>query len=731
MKRVWQAVAGVVVGLVLVEAAFYLRDGGAFPHIHAYLPDPILGLRLEPGATQRISFSGNPVTSVRINAQGLRGADLPPPRPGEVVVVGDSQVFGLGVEEHETFSARLAERTGRPVVNAGVPTYGPPEYAELARRLVVERKPATVVFTINMVNDLFEWNAPNVERHAEWDGWAVRTETAPASTLDFPGRRLLMRKSHAVFALRTLIAGNKPNPEGAVGFPSEGTWTDLVQPEHLTSMSQADPTDLPEPPPLDEALEEVQRALSEAAMDGQQQALGRHTTDGSILLEAVSGHPGDIVGPRYAEESRAVPVTARLMRQGARYRDRVVEKLAAQDNERAQAIQSAQRRGEALEEQRQAEASRLLNRRVPLSVLQPELEALRDFCDEHGVELVVVVLPVDVQVSEAEWEKYEGLPPVDMAPSLVLIDDIIADAKSLGVRAVDTLPALRAAEPGAFLYGDIHMTPKGHAAVADALADALSKPSPVRPPKPGLPDGTSWLPRQQDWLRTPEALVRGSSHARCETVRIREWLRVTCLRIDGRQPTGATVRSGDRGEARVVRSDEAVTLVTPLFEGEDLHAVMHWETYGQPLLGKWNSTGGIDFALGDRDPSLAAPPTITPAEARLCGCYKGIREEVSCDWQGDPLDPSSTDFVTSWVGDCTASCAQMSGGNVEVCGAMHPGSCEAFLACAEGRVGYGPDCPEGTAAVGGGGVCLPLCSPDVPCADGSACRPWQGTGVCG
>jgi lysophospholipase L1-like esterase len=42
---------------------------------------------------------------------------------------------------------------------------------------------------------------------------------------------------------------------------------------------------------------------------------------------------------------------------------------------------------------------------------------------------------------------------------------------------------LRDAEPGAFLDADIHMTPKGHAALAAALADALASPPELEPTK--------------------------------------------------------------------------------------------------------------------------------------------------------------------------------------------------------------------------------------------------------
>jgi hypothetical protein len=56
-----------------------------------------------------------------------------------------------------------------------------------------------------------------------------------------------------------------------------------------------------------------------------------------------------------------------------------------------------------------------------------------------------------------------------------LTDDVLATAASLGLDAVDARPALAAAEPGAFLNGDLHLSPKGHRAVANALAEALRR----------------------------------------------------------------------------------------------------------------------------------------------------------------------------------------------------------------------------------------------------------------
>jgi hypothetical protein len=93
-------------------------------------------------------------------------------------------------------------------------------------------------------------------------------------------------------------------------------------------------------------------------------------------------------------------------------------------------------------------------------------------CARHRCELLVAVLPVDVQVSGREWVKYRER-PIDLRATEILITDVIADARSLGVRAIDLMPALRAASPGAFLSDDPHLSPRGHAAVATAIAGEL------------------------------------------------------------------------------------------------------------------------------------------------------------------------------------------------------------------------------------------------------------------
>ncbi|MCY1008894.1 hypothetical protein OV079_25715 [Nannocystis pusilla] len=215
--------AGLGLGLAATECAFRARDEGAFPHVNLYVEDPRLGVRLQPGASMRFKLGGNPRTTIHVNASGYRGADWPePPQRREIVVVGDSQVFGLGVEDGETLASRLAERTGRPVIGAGVPTYGPREYLEVARELLGRRRPETVVVVLDFVDDPFELARANGERHAVWDGWAVRRETMPDEVTQFPGRGWLMSRSHAVYALRRWLYGRATNRGEAGGCSIRG-----------------------------------------------------------------------------------------------------------------------------------------------------------------------------------------------------------------------------------------------------------------------------------------------------------------------------------------------------------------------------------------------------------------------------------------------------------------------------------------------------------------------------
>lgn len=488
--RAAQAVLGVVVGLALAEGAFCWKQHGAFPHLNVYAPDAARGVRLRPGAKQKVEFGGNPITEVRINAAGFRGPELPRAQPDDVMVVGDSQVFGLGVQENETFSAELAKKLNKTVINAGIPTYGPLEFQGLLEEQLPKRKPRTVIYVVNMANDLFEANRPNVQRHVVWDGWAVRAETAPPKVAGFPGREWLFRESHMVFAIRRVLH-NREGVDHTVPLASEGTFQDLIVAANAATAAKTKE----EETQLAEWQSSVKTAVDEAIENQKKlQAAGKKAfpevfegPGGHEYLKK-NGHPGDIVSEKvYLSEAHNGPShTVKSVLAGAKIRAEVEELLKKRAEEEIEKAESKAILA-SLEEREKLEKKISALRQLPAKMLRthsplfPSLEKVKKLCDANNARLFVVILPMDVMVSSAEWAKYDES-PVDLSPTKVLVEDIVHAGEALGVSVIDLLPPLVAAEPGAFLNRDLHMSPKGHAAVATAIASVFDKPPPIAAP---------------------------------------------------------------------------------------------------------------------------------------------------------------------------------------------------------------------------------------------------------
>jgi lysophospholipase L1-like esterase len=129
------AVLSSVVTLGLIEGA--LRLGPAWSRATAsdersgfnpYRPDGRLGFTLNPGVRTRHADRDFSV-AVAVNALGMRGPERAPAKPPDaarILLLGDSFAFGWGVEQEETFAARLerllTERVGPVEVwSAAVP----------------------------------------------------------------------------------------------------------------------------------------------------------------------------------------------------------------------------------------------------------------------------------------------------------------------------------------------------------------------------------------------------------------------------------------------------------------------------------------------------------------------------------------------------------------------------------------------------------------------------------
>ncbi|HUJ63854.1 MAG TPA: SGNH/GDSL hydrolase family protein [Kofleriaceae bacterium] len=664
-------VAGLAVGLAIAELVFRWRDHGAFPHLNVYVADPELGVRLAPGAEEKISFGGNPVTSVRINSDGFRGPELPPPGGDEVLVVGDSQVFGLGVEEDQTFAHLLSTRLGRPVVNAGVPTYGPPEYRAVIAEQLAKRHPKTVVLAINLVNDLFEAEHPNKLRHAVWDGWAVRKELAPASTTWFPGRDFVYRRSHLFFALRKWWHESDALEEKGVA--SEGTWRDVIAAGTQASKQHASAVDAPKARAEQLAALQKQLASNDDALDnavievlnldaGFEGEGNEPSYQYYVDTGIAKANPGDIVSDGTGEGERTLVVTADQIARVAAARAQLRAKLAkwAKDHKtkKAAAVAATIDQQEQLREQ----LGTLDAQKVEVMLEPPLGRYVRDvdkLVRGAGARLVVLILPIDVQVSADEWKKY-GAKPRDMEPSKALQAELAELCRSIGVTALDATPVLAAAEPGAFLDKDIHMTPKGHAAVAAALARAIAAPPPAQP----LASDRSPVPVPAVWKQAPEVIVAGSTAANCETKQVREWLRVQCTRTDGNWPSKIVVEQDDGHEALTIAMPQEVSALIPIVPGRQFVATISWQDVTRVLRVGW-ANGKPVMAFDKPQPikgakhpdDYAGHDTLmtfaSPVERAICDCwnvtYGGERyndaekhEVFTCSGVYGAADPACT-----------------------------------------------------------------------------------------
>jgi hypothetical protein len=750
-KRKWlrrtfiasQILLGLGLGLVITEQVFAKRDDSAFPHVNFYVPDAELGVRLEPGATMRFRFRENPTSTIHVNAQGYRGEDWPAPdlsgAGDEILVFGDSQVFGLGVEDAETFSSKLAEHTGRPVRNAGVPTYGPPEYLALAAELLAERKPKTLVVTINFLNDAFEIDRPNKDRHTVWDGWAVRAEHAPGEVRSFPGRKWLYSKSHAFYAFRRWqhergkaeVLPGEAGESVDFGTPSEGTFEDLVVDSHAKHAQR------------DAALSAAEQRLVESRqrmgtieqeLAGKRDQLDRLAFEASdyefdtFQAEVSRGAPGDIVEEDLGEEGRSVVLTAALIRKAARERDDALARL-----QRQQERKGASEVKDLLAAEQQLLAERAALRvqiaagtplvPPPKSVFDAYLQELKALCEQHGTELVLLALPVDVQVDPSEWDKYGVEDRPDMSETLVLLDDLVANAEQLGIRALHATEALRAAEPGAFLDADIHMTARGHAAVAEALAARLAAPLPLELPGHGLPEGKSFVPAADEWDPIGEVMVAGSTKAGCSTQIEREWLRVVCRRPFKNKREGyggIEVLAGATPTTMTLQGVDGQSLVTPLTIGEPLTARF--------VFGKQVRELRITWPLGeDGKPKFVGE--FVEVEGQAGAKPPNAAVEQLCNAVLDELWCEAGDEEQAY--DCRPSCGRLWGdpGMVESCTAAFGVDRARVRSCVQHDPLSAPPCAAGSVHAFASNACFEVCDQAHPCASG-VCTPWQGGSVC-
>lgn len=127
------------------------------PQVHLFRVDPAVGMRGLPNVERRIRFGFDSIR-VRMSSRGYRGReyDWDRPAPLRLFGIGDSFTFGFGVEEEETFLARIEAALGpdAEAINAGVPGFGPDNALRLLEADGPGLRPHVVLFGFFVGNDL-------------------------------------------------------------------------------------------------------------------------------------------------------------------------------------------------------------------------------------------------------------------------------------------------------------------------------------------------------------------------------------------------------------------------------------------------------------------------------------------------------------------------------------------------------------------------------------------------
>ncbi len=139
--------------------------------VHApgmYTADPEVGYVLTPGFSGYVKRSEFE-TPFQIGLLGLRGKDPGPLTPitFRILILGDSQAFGFGVTDDETFACHLETKLAQKypdidvqVLNAGVPGYGTADQFAFLKSKGKLFQPDLVIVQFLSVNDIEESRSP-------------------------------------------------------------------------------------------------------------------------------------------------------------------------------------------------------------------------------------------------------------------------------------------------------------------------------------------------------------------------------------------------------------------------------------------------------------------------------------------------------------------------------------------------------------------------------------------
>lgn len=157
----------------LLATTFLCLVGLGYAAFLAFVPVHRFGTAVTkaPLSIHEESYARRGAHTYRMNSFGFRGPEWSAAKPRGTlrgVVIGDSMVFGSGVDDGDTIAATLAERLRRThggtpieVLNLGIEGTNLPGYVELYRSATQRLTPDFTVLLLFLPNDLGELEQPS------------------------------------------------------------------------------------------------------------------------------------------------------------------------------------------------------------------------------------------------------------------------------------------------------------------------------------------------------------------------------------------------------------------------------------------------------------------------------------------------------------------------------------------------------------------------------------------
>ncbi len=258
--------------------------------------DPYLGFLYPPSHRGEID-RGDTKFTYRTDEHGFRNPGAWPDT-AEVVILGDSQAFGYGVEDDEAWARRLAQHLApNRVVNLGLIGAAPQQYTRVLERFGLQLSPKVVLYCLFPGNDLedarlFErWERAGSP--GNYDVWRFFRGRPPADR----GITRLAEESHLIALVRTARRNLGSGFAGQTVTLGDGTRLRLAPNVYRSSSERAESGH-----PDFQRVIEATRAAAALAQGGERAFLAVLVpTKEEVYLPILGESSPDLVGP-YATE---------------------------------------------------------------------------------------------------------------------------------------------------------------------------------------------------------------------------------------------------------------------------------------------------------------------------------------------------------------------------------------------------------------------------------------------